>query len=348
MALLNQVVGPERIGKAMGYTSTAVSSGLLLGPVVGGFLYEFGGYFAVFYPAFGLLLMEAILRLLVIEGKAAGGPDGRRHVIDSTSDPTHKHGSPTPKHALSAANDGGTADKAGDSETAVLLVKPRVSSNAPLVLLGSPRLLTAILGNFALVSIGCGFDAVLTPYIKDEFDLKATHAAALFLCLGLPMFLAPISGALTDRYGAKWPVASGFAIAIPSLILLRLVTTGTSQPFLKLAILLFFIGIAIALAISPLNAEAPKVVKALERKSPGVFGPYGVYTQAYGLMNAASAAGAMVGPLYTGFVRVWLGWGAMSLSLGIICVVMLVLVISFSGEKPGRGDDTTERSDEGA
>lgn len=50
MALLNDFIGAEHIGKAMGYTSMALSMGLLLGPVLGGVLYEYGGYFQVFYP----------------------------------------------------------------------------------------------------------------------------------------------------------------------------------------------------------------------------------------------------------------------------------------------------------
>ncbi|KAL8954924.1 MAG: hypothetical protein Q9193_007010, partial [Seirophora villosa] len=44
-ALLTDVVDPAHLGKAMGYTSLALSFGLLIGPVVGGVLYEYCGYF---------------------------------------------------------------------------------------------------------------------------------------------------------------------------------------------------------------------------------------------------------------------------------------------------------------
>ncbi|KAL8819801.1 MAG: hypothetical protein Q9223_001838 [Gallowayella weberi] len=273
MALLNDVVGAEHIGQAMGYTSVALSTGLLLGPVLGGILYEYGGYFQVFYPAFGLIAVEMMLRLMVIEMKPPPGSPRARPGADRTGRET--------------------STKAKASETEPLLDKPRVARNAFSVLLVSPRFLVALVGTFVLLSIGSGFDGVLAPYIKDEFDLKATHAAALFLALALPMFLAPVSGALADRYGAKWPVAGGFMVAIPSLILLRLVTAGTSKPFLKLLVLLFVVGIALALTISPLSAEASKIVTEFEQEDPGVFGPHGGYSQVFGFMTTASAAGSL-------------------------------------------------------
>ncbi|KAL8726062.1 MAG: hypothetical protein Q9166_006941 [cf. Caloplaca sp. 2 TL-2023] len=326
MTLISDAVGPKDIGKAMGYTSMALSSGLLLGPFLGGVLYEYGGYFHVFLPALGLVVVEIILRLMIVEPKIS-------------------RGSLTAVGNSDEVNTSRASHKTWDREAEPLLVKPKDSRSAFAVLLCSPRFLVAMLSLFVVNSIGCGFDGVLGPYIKDEFDLRATHAAALFLALALPMFLAPISGALTDRYGAKWPAAGGFLIAIPSLILLRLITAGTTMPFLKLVVLLIFVGIAFALAMPPLRVEASKVVEALERKKPGVFGEYGAYSQAYGLINTAIAAGGMVGPLYAGYVRVWLGWAALSLSMGIVSAVMLVLLLLFCGEKSRSNEQSEADSD---
>lgn len=69
-ALLFDAVGKERIGQAMGYTGVALNLGVLLGPVLGGMLYEYGGYIQVFFPAFGLIVAEVILRILVISEKS--------------------------------------------------------------------------------------------------------------------------------------------------------------------------------------------------------------------------------------------------------------------------------------
>ena len=321
-ALLNDAVGPEHIGKAMGYTSVALSLGLFTGPVIGGVLYEYGGYFQVFLPAIGLIAVEMILRVMVIEPeKRKRGPSPSQKAVGTEAPP-----------------DFGTDERfqqgtvTDEQQPLIPVTAHETNRHAFSILLCSPRFMVAVLGLFVLNYVGCSFDGVLTPYIDDAFGLNAIHAAALFLAIALPMFLAPISGALTDRFGAKWPAAGGFLIAVPSLFLLQLIVRGTSSPFMKLAILLFFVGLAMALAIPPLRAEVSKVVDAIERQRPGVFGPYGAHSQAYGLMNFAIAAGGLIGPLYAGFVRVWLGWGAMSLSMAVLSFIMLVFVLCLSGE----------------
>ena len=42
-ALLNEVVGPKNLGTAMGYTTMGLSFGLMIGPVIGGVLYDYFG-----------------------------------------------------------------------------------------------------------------------------------------------------------------------------------------------------------------------------------------------------------------------------------------------------------------
>ena len=317
-ALLNDVVGAEHIGKAMGYASVALSVGLFVGPVIGGVLYEYGGYFQVFLPAFGLISVEMILCTMIIL------PEKRSHGTSPSQKTLGSIEAPPDAERLEPGT--GT-----DEQPLLPIAAHETNRHAFSILLCSPRFLVAVMSLFVLNTIGCGFDGVLAPYINDAFGLNAMHAAALFLAIALPMFLAPISGALNDRFGAKWPAAGGFLIAVPTLVLLSLVARGTNLPFVKLAILLFFVGVALALAMPPLRAEVSKVVKTIEGENPGIFGPYGAYSQAYGLMNTAIAAGGFIGPLYAGFVRVWLGWGAMSLSMGGLSLIMLVLIVFLTG-----------------
>lgn len=332
-ALLTDAFGAEHIGKAMGYTSLAVSSALLLGPAIGGLLYEYGGYFQVFLPAYGLLVVEVILRLLIIEKK--------RPLLPRSHEPADFMGNSADDGQTGIVEQGlgyfdqNSLEQAQPGQPEGQQLLPKASPDRPrhaiLILLGSPRFLVAIIGTFIINCIACGFDGVLAPYISDAFGLKATHAAALFLAMALPMFLAPIPGALTDLYGAKLPVAAGFVLAIPSLTLLGLVTPGTDMPFVKLLILLGLAGTSFAFTGSPLRVEAARVVAAIERDIPGSFGPDGAYTQAFGLINAAMAAGSMLGPLYAGYMRVWLGWKAMSLSMGMLSSIMLMLVVLVTG-----------------
>lgn len=69
-ALLVDTMG-NAAGVAMGYVNIAMSLGLLIAPAVGGAVYEADGYYAVFYIAFGIVTVDILLRLAMIEKKVA-------------------------------------------------------------------------------------------------------------------------------------------------------------------------------------------------------------------------------------------------------------------------------------
>ena len=320
--LLTEVVGVEHLGKATGYTSMALSCGLLLGPVLGGVLYEYCGYFQVYLPAFGLIAMEIILRLMIIEKE--------KKPLSTTSHPS----SPTKAKQKGPLIHEIRSDPASHPRESDHLLQPPATTqsvNAYKALLTSPRFLMALTALLILNSIANGFDSTLVPYIQDAFHMPATQAAALFLALAVPMLLAPISGWLTDRYGARLPILSGLLLAIPSQILLSLISKGATIPFLKLAVLLAFMGLTLALTMGPLGVEANLVAHQIEKETPGGFGPHGILARAIGLMNTVVAAGGFAGPLYAGFVRVSAGWKVLELLNAGLCAGILVFFLLSSG-----------------
>ena len=330
--LLAEAVGMEHLGKATGYTSLALTFGLLIGPVIGGVLYEYCGYFQVFLPAFGLIIMEAILRLMVIEKEKpntleppsiASPPllSPRKKHLRTTAAPTNGMDVPTPSIVM---------------ESDLLIHQEAVPWPASVytILLSSPHFVVALAAQFTLNSIANGFDSTLTPYIQETFGMRATHAAALFLSCAVPMFLAPLSGWLTDRYGPRLPVVCGLVLAIPSLVLLSLVSEGTTMPFLKLALLLACVGLTFALSMGPLRVQATLVVDRMEKDNPGMFGSHGALGRATGLMNTVVSAATFLGPLGAGFVRVVAGWGFLELLNAGMCIATLLLfVLTNSGSK---------------
>lgn len=66
LALLADLYPPEERGKAMGIALSGQAAGTLLGPTVGGWLYELGGYQAPFLFAAGLALFDGVLRLVLL------------------------------------------------------------------------------------------------------------------------------------------------------------------------------------------------------------------------------------------------------------------------------------------
>ena len=84
-----------------------------------------------------------------------------------------------------------------------------------------------------------------------------------------------------------------------------------------------------------------RFVEETERQVPGIFGPYGAYFQAYGLMNTAFAARSFVGPMYAGFFRAHFGWSAMSPAMSALSLAMMISVLLVTGENL----HTTEEAD---
>ena len=320
--LLLRKVGQGRIGKAMGYTGTAMSAALLLGPVLGGGLYELGGPQAVFLVPTGLLVMEIVLRSLVIEGKSP-------LVETPTSSNRGEIHSPTVlgQEARDLEANGHVA-----SETQPLLPKDTMKRHPLITLLLSPRFDVALFSSFTLNGLANGFDTILPAYCLDELDAEPHQVALFFLLIGGPMMLSPIAGYLTDKHGPRWPTTGGLIVLIPSLFLLRYVSRHSSHPFVKLGILLGSVGIGLSQAIPPLQAEISAAVRSIEEGSPGVFGSRGAYSLAYGLLSTAFAAGAMLGPIFCGFLRVAVGWRWVLIVMAALAAVVLVLVVMTAGK----------------
>lgn len=79
----------------MGYIGIANSMGILLAPLLGGAVYSHGGYYAVFAMAFGLIAVDILLRLAIIEKRRADKI--RAHIAQTDPDVPPEAGTPLPQ-----------------------------------------------------------------------------------------------------------------------------------------------------------------------------------------------------------------------------------------------------------
>lgn len=70
-SLLADSVPRERLGQTIGYLGSAIASGFLLGPFVGGLVYHSTGYDAVFWVAYSIIAVDLMMRTALIEKKVA-------------------------------------------------------------------------------------------------------------------------------------------------------------------------------------------------------------------------------------------------------------------------------------
>ncbi|SLM38729.1 mfs general substrate transporter [Lasallia pustulata] len=366
LALLVDTVGRDSIGQWMGTALSSSSFGLIISPLLGGMVYAKAGYMAVFGMAMGLIVVDVLMRMFMIEKKTAA------KYLPSDNAPTNGfYGTFT--DAQTMENDGsgpsrddqrngdlgeddGHYDLFSEQEDDPLIrkrpqpaqangmpnnpsleqepsTKPKSRTGLPpvITLLASPRLLAAIYGIFVNVSVLGAFDGVLTHFVKLTFHWNSLDAGLIFLCLAIPALTGPLVGQLSDRFGPRWIAVAGFALTAPPLILLRLVEKDAVEQKVLLCGLLVLCGCTLILIVSPLAADLSVVVEEKEKENPGIFGPGGAYAQAFALFNCSMAAATVFGPVFAGLLLERFGWKVMSLALGIFATSGAIPSLLFTG-----------------
>ncbi|KAF1974196.1 MFS transporter-like protein [Bimuria novae-zelandiae CBS 107.79] len=346
LALLADTVPQERLAQAMGYVGAGMSVGILLGPLLGGIVFDRAGYGAVFGIAYALIGLDVVLRLLLVEKKVAArwNPEagGRASAWNEQGKPGQESG----EAVQDPSNGSGKQEPVASSSTDPEQGRPRsVEDAAPensipkkrklrgrlpplLSLLYSRRLDTALFGAIMQASVMSAFDSVLTIHVADTFHWSSTGAALLFLPIVIPSFLGPVFGWLSDRYGGRYLATLGFLCALPPLICLRYIDTNKINDKVLICILLVFIGLSLTATFPSIMAEISAVVEVKEKKmlASGMrgYGSGGAYAQAYALFNMAFAAGCTLGPLLAGFLVEQEGWATMAWILGLLLAVAAV------------------------
>ena len=317
LAILSDTVSKDEIGKAMGYMAAAMSLGSLTGPLVGGVIYAQSGYYTVFAVGFGLIGVDVLLRLLMVE-KSMAQKWPSAHVPDSKQS--------RPRYASSEGMQSACA--VNDS---LSLVVSQTRNLPPIIsLLLIPRLLAALFGCFVYAIFLATFDSVLPLYVRDTFHWDSLGAGLIFICLVAPQFGSPLVGILSDRYGSRAIASTGLLGCVPIWILLRLVNYNSIHQKVLLSAPLILMGIFLTMILTPLMAEIDHVIVVEGAKHPERL-ERGAAAQGFGLFNFAFAVGTLVGPLWAGFMVRSMNWGTVGWSMAILSGTCCIATLIWTG-----------------
>ncbi|KAJ5506876.1 Tetracycline resistance protein TetA/multidrug resistance protein MdtG [Penicillium expansum] len=335
LALMVDTVGKDDLGQAIGYVSMAISVGTLAGPLLGGVVYENGGYYAVFGLAFAFIVLDIILRLLLIE---------RRHAIKwlapemtplsvNGDQSTEKKSAQTSEPPTPLTNGSEPSEPSENRESQPPSPPSRSAFGRIVILLSSPRLVVSVWGYFILSIVLTSFDSVLPLFVQETFGWQQSGQGLIFISLMVPHVVDPLTGYIIDKYpkSCRYLAAGAFLAAVPVMVLLRFVTDNSMQHKILLCALLACVGLCFAVAMPPLIAEVFFAVKEKEDKTPDIFGRGGAMALAFGLSNMGFASGSLIGPFFAGFIRQEAGWGAMGWALGLIAGISSVPILLFVG-----------------
>ena len=341
LTLVVETVEKREVGIAMGVCSLGVSLALLLAPLVGGLLFEHSGYYSVFGLTFGVLFLDIIWRLAIIEKDAAArwisthveeywtlryGVDGTPSIHPS---PARTEIMDLEAFFLDYQIEDQTLGENQHSRRHFIGILQNLSQRITVLL--SRRLQVALVANLAQISVIASFDAVLPQFVQRTFSWGPEQAGLVFIPIVAPYFLSVYLGRLTDKYGPKWFVGTGFTVAIPALVLLRLITSDEVGHVVLLCALLALLSSAMAFVGTPLMAEIVLAVEAMERSYSGIFGHRGPIAQAYALYSVSVFGGLLVGPLWGGVIAKAAGWNTMTCTFGLLSGLMAILTYLFTG-----------------
>ncbi len=272
LALLVDTVGQAEIGQWMGLALSSANAALLVSPLVGGIVYAHAGYHAVFAVMLTLVGVDILLRLAVIEkGDAARWRERMRYGSTVEAPPAsvralnasaaadadagigapHDVGKDAGRKQRAIRNGQPRSGRAAERQpllgAPVAAAKPpprRAESRLPpmLVLLRSPRLLTAVYGVFIETILVIGFDAVIPTFVKRTFGWDSSRAGLIFLTITVPSLAAPLVGRLSDRHGPRPVALTGFLLAGPTTAALALVDHESFRQIVLFCVLLTITG----------------------------------------------------------------------------------------------------------
>ena len=231
LALLAETVGQKRVGQFMGYTALSNSIAALLAPLLGGIVYEKAGYYAVFGMGFGMIGLDLVFRLSLIEKKDASKwiPQRGREPAEASQKEKPQHATPQFPPVLTRAWTTVSSHSSTPDSTSAILNRESKHHNPKklppfIILLKSRRMQAAFLANTMDAMILTAFDVTLPLFVEDTFGWNALGAGLAFLALLSPCFVQPLFGMLIARHGAKPAAVLGLLLCIPPWAYLRLIT----------------------------------------------------------------------------------------------------------------------------
>jgi EmrB/QacA subfamily drug resistance transporter len=288
LAIITQSFEPHERGAAFGIWAGASGLGLALGPLIGGLIVEQADWRWIFY-------------VNVPIGIAALG--AARIIIPESRDPSEERRFDVPglvtsgvalialTYALIEANSEGWGSALIISLfvvsavffAAFLLIEAR--QRLPMVDLNLFRNTTFLTANIvAMLVFGYAVAVlfVMSLYLQIVLGYSPLKTGACFLPLTLMLLpVSPAAGKLTDRIGARWPMAVGIALMGLMLVLLAGADEGSSFGDFVLPFILGGIGFAATMA--------PNTAAVLGSVDPAKAGI------ASGLLNTFRQVGAVLG-----------------------------------------------------
>ncbi|KAL7751856.1 HIR complex subunit [Sorochytrium milnesiophthora] len=263
LSMLADVYPNESLGRVMGPVLSCNHAGFLVGPVIGGWLYQAFGYSIPFYFCAALALVNFFLRLCIDDDNILHQKD-RIRLLDEES----------PLLATPGAFPDTAAPPTSVGFWSLLAGRPIWTNCLLIVVVG---------GIFA------GLEPTLPLHLQEQFHMEPGAIGSAFIALVVPSLLtAPLAGYLTDLYGGR-------TLVLASILLMAGLAplVGQMTQIWSILIMLVLFGGCQSFAITPVVPAMARYVNEQGSNS---------YATIYGMFNLAYSVGTLFGPSLAGWV----------------------------------------------
>jgi MFS family permease len=261
LTLMVHTIESHELGPWIGFGLSGMNFGVLVSPTLGGIVYEKAGFYSVFLMGLGVVLINLIFILLIIDRKAA--EKYREHI----EPPHHAAVTPNRKEIVSGKRRLSSVEDGGPNQTTPLLSYCRdVSEEAQKgatwwsVVGGfvrNPRIGAALYGCLINTILVASMDAILPIFVKQTFHWLPGATGAIFLNLTIPSLIGPFIGLISDKYGVRLISVIGFTFAATGVVFLSLIQRDDITNKVLSCILLFLVGKYIRIACYVLRLTQP-------------------------------------------------------------------------------------------
>ena len=268
VAILSSVTPPQQRGRAIGIYTTAVYSGLSLGPFLGGILTGYFGWHSIFLVNVPIGLFAIWLVLRKLEGEWA---ESAGEAFDLPGSVMYAMAIISVMYGFSHLPETGAFVLVGTGTAlfaAFILWELRNTSPILNIRLLVRNRVFAFSNLAALINYSATFAVTffLSLYLQFVRGFSPQYAGFILVVQPVVMaLLSPAAGRLADRTDPGRIASAGMGLSALSLFLLAVTATGTSLLFIVGSLII--LGIGLALFSSP-NTTA--IMGSVDRKFYGV------------------------------------------------------------------------------
>ncbi|EFE43919.1 hypothetical protein TRV_01361 [Trichophyton verrucosum HKI 0517] len=212
------------MGMILGMVNAFISAGAFSGPAISGFMLEYFGYWKTWMIVFGILSLDIVLRLLLIEHRKI--KDKRKQAKAKKDEESRNATSLSEGVNEYTSLISNVSKKPYNLTKGISDVKKGCASMLSFywTLLSQPMILIGLVSYMTRSSLMASFNTTLPTHVRDLFGWGSFPAGMLFVGLQAPgMVLDPLFGWIRRKGGNKILTGLGFILLGPLLWLLGVV-----------------------------------------------------------------------------------------------------------------------------